>query len=83
MRKILAQVYELFFTPGKSKQAICFLQSLHPLVKRKPISQRDVKPNHRRKSGAKMILVKQFGVTYKYCMNEDDLPSSAKVEFMR
>ena len=31
-----------FSLPGKSKQAICFLQSLHPMVKRKPISQRDV-----------------------------------------
>ena len=66
------------FSISKSENSsICFLQSLHPLGMKKRrirIGEASLLDN----VDGDMILVKQFGVTYKFLMRVDDLPISAK-----
>ena len=72
-----------FAVPGKSKEDVCFLQSLHPLNRINQRSQIQVKQTLERNPKANWILVKQFGVKYKFFMNEVDLPNSAKVKLQK
>ena len=66
-----------FSVDAKDKDSICFFQSLHPLgCKKRKLTIGEARLVERNVD--KQVLVKQFGVTYKFLMREDDLPVSAK-----
>ena len=61
----------------KSTGELLFLESLHPLSLGRKGGQTG---NSEKKPDGEYILVKQFGVTYKFWMKESDLPKAAKSE---
>ena len=57
---------------------VLFLESLHPVETGNTVLEKKRKENSVRSPGSDWILVKQFGQKFKYYMEVEDLPESAK-----